>query len=331
MLSIIAATVTGSVVFGAGELIDIIRSALGGAPLPAGIPAGRAGIIVNLRLPRVLLAWIAGAGLSASGAIMQSVLKNPLASSFTLGVSAGASFGAGLVILGSAAIPALAFIPQIASVPLAGFLFSLLSIVVVLRFSSAIDSRLDNTTIILSGMIFSLFINALLTLLSALARQEMNRLVLWQMGSFALKGWQPVMLLFPLVGAGCVIAALFGRQLDILTFGDDEAVSMGVAAPAAKSALIALASVITGCIVSFTGVIGFVDLAVPHLVRRLAGPAHRRLIPLSALTGGAFMVCADLVSRTALPPLDIPVGAITAILGAPLFAWIFFTSGKQKA
>lgn len=280
-----------------------------------------AGIIWSLRLPRVILAFLAGAALSVSGAVMQSVLKNPLASSFTLGVSSGASFGAGLVILGGFTLPLIGFL----TVPAAGFVFSLITVSLVMRFSRAIDPRLENNTIILTGMVFSLFINALLTLLSALTKQEVTRLLFWQMGSFSLKGWEPIFILTPIIAVLFAVLLFFSRELDIMTFGDDEATAIGVNVKFHKRILIALASVLTGCTVSFVGIIGFLDLVVPHIGRKILGPGHRALLPFSILAGGSFMVLADLLARTAIPPLDLPVGAITALLGAPFFAWIYFS------
>lgn len=267
------------------------------------------------------MAFLAGAALSVSGAVMQSVLKNPLASSFTLGVSSGASLGAGIVILGAFSLP---FIGAF-TVPIAGFIFSLIAVFGVMRFSRVIDPRLENNTIILAGMIFSLFINALLTMLSALSKQEMSRLLFWQMGSFSLKGWEPLVILTPILLVLTLVIQFFSRELDIMTFGDDEATAIGVPVSRNKRILIALASVLTGCTVAFVGVIGFLDLAVPHMVRKIFGPSHRTLIPFTVLAGGSFMVLADLLARTVIPPLDLPVGAITALLGAPFFAWIYFS------
>lgn len=293
--------------------------------LPVSVSAGETGIIWSLRLPRVFLAFLAGAALSVSGAVMQSVLKNPLASSFTLGVSSGASLGAGLVILCGLTLPfAGAF-----AIPLAGFIFSVLAIFAVMRFSRAIDPGLSNNTIILAGMVLSLFINAILTLLSALSKSEINRLIFWQMGSFALKGWTPVLLLAPILAIGILAIYFFARELDIMTFSDDEANAIGVNVKRTRRVLVILSSLITGCTIAFTGVIGFIDLAVPHIVRRVFGPAHRTLIPFSALTGGIFMVLADLLARTAIPPLDLPVGAITAALGTPFFAWVYISSRRK--
>lgn len=327
VLVVITATGTGSVFISPAESIAILANKMTGLALPENISPAFSGIIWSLRFPRVLLAFIAGAALSVSGAVMQSVLKNPLASSFTLGVSSGASLGAGLVILGGIALPAAGFL----TVPAAGFVFSLLAMIAVMSFTRAIDPRLENNTIILTGMVFSLFINAVLTLLSALSKQEINRLLFWQMGSFSLKGWEPVFILAPVLLFGTLAIMFFSRELDIMTFGDDEATGLGVPVKRNKRILIALASVLTGCTVSFVGVIGFLDLAVPHMIRRVFGPSHRILIPFSVLAGGSFMVLADLLARTAIPPLDLPVGAITALLGAPFFAWIYFSSRRKPA
>jgi iron complex transport system permease protein len=317
----------GTVYVSPGDALAIVAHKIAGAALPDGINPPIEGIVWDLRLPRVLLAFLAGASLSVSGAIMQSILKNPLASSFTLGVSSGASLGAGLVILAGVSLP---FTGAFA-VPVAGFAFSLLTIAAVMRFSRAVDPRLDNNTIILSGMIVSLFANAILTLLSALSKTEINRLILWQMGSFALKGWTPVLILLPVTIAGTIACVAFARELDIMTFGDDEATALGVPVRRVKKILIAITSILTGTAISFVGVIGFLDLAIPHAARRLLGPAHKSLIPFSALFGGIFMVLADLLARTIIPPLDLPVGAITAVLGAPFFAWIYLASRRKPS
>lgn len=333
VLAVILATGSGSVFIHPGDCATILFHKITGTPGAAGISAIQTGIVWNLRFPRVLLAFISGAALSASGAVMQSVLKNPLASSFTLGVSSGASLGAGLVLMAGLTLPFAGGESGLAgsfTVPVAGFAFSLLTVAAVMRFSRAIDPRLENNTIILVGMVLSLFVNAMLTLVSALSREDMNRLLFWQMGSFALKGWKPVAILAPLV-ALCAFAILrLSRELDIMTFGDDEAVALGVPVKRDKRILIALSSVLTGCTVAFVGVVGFLDLAVPHIARRVLGPAHRALIPFTMLAGGIFMVAADLVARTAIPPLDLPVGAITALLGAPFFGWVFLREGRKR-
>lgn len=329
--ALVLATGAGSVFIPPADCAAIMAHKLFGFTLPASVSAPNEGIIWSLRLPRVLLAFVAGASLSVSGAVMQSILKNPLASSFTLGVSSGASLGAAIVILGADAglswLAALSGFPL--SVPAMGFVFALATIFLVMRFSRAADPSLSGNTIILAGMIISLFVNAMLTLLSAFSKEGINRLVFWQMGSFALKGWAPLAIVVPVTAAGIAAILLRSRELDIMTFPDDEATAIGVDVKKERSALIAIASVLTGCTIAFTGVIGFIDLAVPHMVRRVAGPSHRLVIPFSALSGGILMVLADLVARTLVSPLDLPVGAITAVIGAPFFAYVYLSSRKS--
>lgn len=325
-ICIIIAVKTGSVPISSIDCISIIAHKILGTELSPHIKASSVGIIWNLRLPRVLFAFLAGGALSVSGAIMQSILKNPLASSFTLGISSGASLGAALVILGGTLIPVSSFF----SVPLAGFLFSLLTFFAVMGLSHLADPELENGTIILTGMVLSLFISACLTLLSAFSGKEINRLILWQMGSFALKGWDPVIILLPVVSLTTLVVTFFSKEMDILTFGDQEAQALGVSVKRVKRVLIALSSLLTGCAVSWAGVIGFLDLAIPHAVRRISGPEHRVLLPLSFFAGGVFMTLADLLARTILPPLDLPVGAITALFGAPALGWIYYRSGRKS-
>lgn len=326
LATVILATGIGSVFVPPRECLAIIAHRAFGASLPEWVRPSHVGIVWSLRLPRVILAFLAGAAISVTGAVMQSILKNPLASSFTLGVSAGASFGAALVILG-ASIPLVASIAAFPlSIPAAGLLFSLASIFLVMRFSRAIDPSLSGNTIILAGMVLSLFINAVMTLLSALSKEGINRLVFWQMGSFAVKGWIPVLVVAPVLAICTALILLHSREMDIMAFSDDEAASIGVPVARVRSRLFVLSSALTGCTIAFTGVIGFIDLAVPHMVRRAVGGEHRLVIPYSFLAGGTLMTLADLAARTLIPPLDLPVGAITAVIGAPVFAYIFVTS-----
>jgi len=342
--ALLVGTVSGSIAISPAQIIEVIVTRIIGSQ--SGLPAHIESIIWNLRIPRVLLAWLVGAALAVSGAVMQSVLRNPLASSFTLGVSAGASLGAAFLMMapalfsGPLANPVSAIVLSVITLyntasgplalPVAGFIASLLAMVIVVRLSTLIDPRLSGTVIILCGMVLSLFASALLTLFSALAREEMTRLLFWQMGSFAMKDWIAVKILAPITALGLLLTQIFTKELDILTFGEEQAHSLGVAVQPVKKILIALTSILTGSAIAFVGVIGFLDLVIPHSLRRLTGPAHRLLIPASALAGGGFMVLADLASRTLIQSLELPVGAVTAIIGAPIFAWIFLSSRRGQ-
>jgi iron complex transport system permease protein len=317
--------VIGSVYVSPSSVLSIIAHKLFDIRLPEQVDTTSVSIIWSLRLPRALLAFIVGGALSVSGAIMQSVLRNPLASSYTLGVSSGASLGAGLVILFGITLPFL----QNISLPIMGFVFGLGTILLAISFASRIDRRLDNNTIILTGMVISLFTNAIVTLISAVSREHVQRLIFWQMGSFSLRDWYSVFILFPIALVGILLVTHYNRELDMMTFGEEQAKTMGVNVKKIKWLLLIVAAAMTGSSISFVGVIGFVDLVVPHIVRKIFGSAHKYVIPMSAVLGGAFMVACDLVARTIIPKQELPVGAITAIIGAPFFAYVYFSRRKK--
>jgi iron complex transport system permease protein len=324
--AIIFGIALGSVYVPPGDVLKIVLHKAIGAELPEYIRPSDTAIIWNLRLPRALLAFIAGGALSVSGAVMQSVLRNPLASSYTLGVSSGASLGACIVILYGVTIP----FASMFTLPLMGFVFGLGTILLAISLASRLDGQMENNTIILVGMVFSLFVNAVTTLLSALSRERMQQLIFWQMGSFAAKGWQPVYILAPLVVAGTLFIVHYNRELDMMTFGEEQAKTMGVNLKRVKWILLISSAALTGSAIAFVGVIGFVDLVAPHIIRKLFGASHRYVIPMSALFGGAFMVVCDLAARTIVSPSELPVGAVTAIIGAPFFAYIYFGRRKRK-
>ncbi|MEG2659012.1 MAG: iron ABC transporter permease, partial [Clostridiales bacterium] len=282
-------------------------------------------IIWELRLPRVLLAFLVGGSLAASGTVVQSILRNPLASPFTLGVSSGASLGAGIVIISGVSLAGLGMF----TLPIVGLLFGLLTVIGSVVLAGKIDSNLSNNTIVLIGMVFSLFINAILMSLTAFFRENMEAIVLWQMGSFALKGWQFVLGILPFFCVGIIGLMFYVREMDIMTFGEEQAISAGVETEKVKWILLALTAVLTGSAVAFAGVIGFIDLIAPHVVRKFFGSAHRYVLPMSIIFGGIFMIVADVIARTVIPSAEIPVGVISALIGAPFFAYVFFKKEKS--
>ncbi|MCL2747538.1 MAG: iron ABC transporter permease [Oscillospiraceae bacterium] len=316
----------GSVNIPPGDVLGIIGHEVLGLRLPPDIKPATVTILWNLRLPRVLLAFIAGGALSVSGAVMQSLLRNPLASSYTIGVSSGASLGASFVILYGAAIPIIGAF----ALPFMGFIFGLGTILIAIALASRLDKSMENNTIILVGMVFSLFVNAITTLMAALSKEQMQRLITWQMGSFSMKDWQAVYILAPVLLLGTAFIAHFDKELDMMTFGEDQAKTMGVNLKSVKWTLLVSSAAITGSTIAFVGVIGFVDLVAPHIVRKLFGSSHRLVIPMSAVLGGAFMVVCDLAARTVVSPSELPVGAVTALIGAPFFAYIYFSRRASR-
>ncbi|MCL2165311.1 MAG: iron ABC transporter permease [Oscillospiraceae bacterium] len=323
---ILLGVVLGSVYISLGDTFSIIGHKVFGVQLSEGVKTTAVLIIWTSRLPRALLAFIVGGALSVSGAVMQSVLRNPLASSYTIGVSSGASLGACMVILYGVTIP---FIGPL-TLPLIGFVFGFGTILLAISFATCLDGQMENNTIILAGMVFSLFVNAVTTLMSALSREHMQRLIYWQMGSFSMQGWQPVIIFVPVAILGTLLITHYNRELDMMTFGEQQAKTMGVNLKRIKWILLILSAVLTGSANAFVGVIGFVDLVAPHIVRKLFGSSHRRVIPLSALFGGSFMVVCDLIARTVVSPSELPVGAVTALIGAPFFAYIYFSRRAKK-
>ena len=314
----------GSVYISASDILSVIMNKVFGFQLPNSIDDSLVSILWEIRMPRTFTAFFVGAALSVSGAVIQSLLQNPLASSYTLGVSSGASLGAAIVIVSGVAGAALG----IFLLPLAGFVAGFLTIILVILFSSKLDHNMGNHTIILFGMVFSLFVNACLTLLSTLNSQHMQRLILWQMGSFSGRRWIHVAVLCICSVLGTLFIMRFIRELDIMTFGDEQAMSIGVETGKVKKILLLAASFLTGGAVCFAGIIGFVDLTIPHMVRRIFGSRHKYVIPMSFLLGGAFMSFADMLSRSLMSPREIPVGAVTAFVGAPFFAYVYFKGKK---
>ncbi len=316
----------GSVYISLKDLFGIIGGHITGKGTPEGVEPMMDSIFWTIRMPRAIMAFLVGGALSMSGACMQALLQNPLASSYTLGVSSGASLGAALVLILEISIPVLSGF----MLPFAGFVFGLATVVIALMLTSAIDKSVSNTTVVLIGMVLSLFVNGMMNLLSTLNADHSKQLILWMMGSFSARGWKHCAILFPVCIIGFVCLMLMSRKMDIMSFGDLQAQAMGVDAKKTKIVAILVCSLLTGVSVAFTGVIGFIDLAAPHVVRKIFGPSHKLVIPMSFIYGGAFMALCDFISRTLLSPQEIPVGAVTALIGAPFFAYVFFASRRKR-
>ena len=281
-------------------------------------------IIWMLRLPRVLLGFLIGGALAISGTAVQSVLKNPLASPYKLGVSTGASLGVSIYLLVFQANSIFGMM----TLPLVGFVCAMVTIFSILAFSKKVDPSMNNTTLILMGMVVSLFLNAVITLMLALFRQNMDKVIFWQMGSLALRGWPFVLAILPFFIIGVLGLLRYQNTLDLMTLSDENAKSLGVEVEKVRTKILILSALLTGTAVALSGTIGFIGLVTPHVIRRMTGPNHRLVLPLSILFGGCFLVLADLLARTIISPSELPVGAITAFIGAPFFALIFFRRGK---
>ena len=326
LASLAAGVAVGSVNIPLGDVISILASRLFGAALPERIGAVYPAMVMDMRLPRVLLAFLTGAALAASGTVMQSVLQNPLASPFGLGVSSGAGLGAAIVIVTGLGAGA----GRMFALPAASLALALGTVFFVLWAAGRIDRSLGGVTIVLVGMVASLFFNAVMNMLATLSPSYAQRINLWLLGSFSMREWPSVWVLLPVTGLGLCYFQRYARELDVMSFGQEQAQALGVDLRRCKIGLICAVAVLTGTAVSFVGVIGFVDLIAPHVVRRFFGASHRKTLPASALFGGAFMVLCDLAARTLTPPREIPIGSITALLGAPFFLYIYFSGRRRR-
>lgn len=275
-------------------------------------------IILNIRLPRVLLAMLVGASLALAGAAFQGLLKNPLADPFTLGISSGAAVGAVVVLFFGVTIPFLGSF----TLPIVSISFGFLTLLLVIFFARILQRSMSAETIILVGIIISSFLGSLISLMIALTGEELRQILVWIMGSVAMKGTEYILLILPFFVIGFLLLFMNGRELNALAFGEETARQLGVNVQTRKILILLGASLLTGASVAVSGTIGFVGLVIPHLTRLVWGPDHRHLLPLSMLVGASFLTLADLIARTIVAPTELPIGVITAIIGGPAFALI---------
>ncbi len=272
-------------------------------------------VIIDVRLPRILTAAVVGAGLGMSGAIFQGILLNPLADPYTLGISSGAAFGASLALVLN-----ISFL-SIDIVPLFAFAGAVLTLVAVMYISS-VRGQLSSNNLILAGVIVAAILSAGIGFLKYIADEEVSIIIFWLMGSFASKTWYDVLLTILFVTFGFIVFEFYSRDLNIISLGDQISDSLGVNTKRVKKILLVVASLVTAICVSVSGIIGFVGLIIPHLMRFILGPDNQKLIPASALGGALLLLIADTTTRSLLPH-EIPIGILTSLLGGPFFCYIF--------
>lgn len=296
-------------------LLDGVRGASSVDPLWTSI-------VFDVRLPRILTATFVGFGLALSGTVFQGLLLNPLADPFTLGVSSGAAFGAaltlllGLTFLGPATLPAMAFLGATAT------LFAVIAM-------SGRDGELSPTNLILAGVIISAILSAGISFIKYLADERVATIVFWLMGSFAARTWTHVWLTGAVGMLGFMVCLYHARDLNVMSLGSRSARSLGVETGRTRLLLLAAVSLVSAVCVSVSGIIGFVGLIIPHLMRMIVGPDNRILLPASGLGGALLLLSADTVTRVALPH-EVPIGVLTALIGGPVFCWIFTRSRQER-
>lgn len=276
----------------------------------------KSSILWQIRLPRVILAALIGLLLAISGVILQGILRNPLADPFILGISAGSALGAAAAMALGLQFVFLGMSP----VPLFAFIFSLAAVLVVYKLSQ-VAGKTSPETLILSGVALSAFCSAILSLI-IIVTGNLQAIYFWLLGSLSSANWVNVITVIPYALAGTLIAYFFSKELNALLLGEEMAKTLGVEVENARLILIGAASLMTAAAVSVSGLIGFVGLIIPHWIRLIVGPNHRLLVPISALSGMLLMVIADTISRTVLSPVEIPIGIVMALLGAPFFLYL---------
>ena len=283
-----------------------------------------ANILWNIRMPRVILAGLVGASLAIAGAAFQGLLKNPLADPYTLGISSGASVGAVITLFFGITIPVLG----IFTLPVFSMLGAFATMLGVMGFARLVDRSMKMETIILTGIIFSSFLGSIISLMIALTGEELRQIIGWLLGSVSMRGWEYVTMALPFFVIGSFLMWLNRRELNALGYGEERAKHLGVDVGKRKMMILIGGSMVTGAAVAVSGTIGFVGLVVPHIIRLIWGADHRHVLPLSLLNGAALLIICDLVSRTIIAPAELPIGVITAFIGAPVFAFIFFNQRR---
>jgi len=281
-------------------------------------------ILYDLRLPRTALLALVGAALAGSGSAYQGIFRNPLADPYLIGVASGAGLGAVLAM--SVQWPYTT--TGLMAVPMAAFLGAMLTVLVVYELAR-VGKTLPTTNLILAGVAISSFANALTSFLMLRSTGELRRALVWLMGGAVQTGWESVLAILPYVVIGLGILLINSHALNVMQFGDEQAQQLGIPVQRVRRTVLVAASLTTAAAVSYAGVIGFVGLIVPHIVRLVWGGDYRRVMPLSILGGASFLLIADVVARVVMAPQEIPVGIITALVGAPFFLWIL-RRARQK-
>jgi len=315
-VSILAGVAFGSVGISPVTSVQLFAWKLHLAARPAGVPESTVLILFQLRLPRVLLGALVGAALAAAGTLFQALFRNPMADPAIIGVSSGAALGAILVILagGGAVAGGLA-------IPGAAFLGAVATAFLVYRLAR-LGPSVQVATLLLSGIAVAAIISACISMVMTLSGQDIRSIYFWLLGGLGSASWQRLALAVPFVVLGVALAVSRAGDLNLTALGEERAGQLGLEVEGFKRLMLGTGSILTAAAVSVSGLIGFVGLMTPHILRLVVGSDHRRLLPASILGGASFMILADLAARTAIRPEEIPVGAVTALLGGPFFLYL---------
>ena len=322
-LTMILCICVGSVSISVSDTLTTIWNSVWKLPVPESIAKN---IILNVRLPRVLCVTLAGAALSLCGTAMQGLLRNPLADGSTMGVSSGAALGAVTAMATGFTLPGSSY----GGIMITAMAFAFGSLILILSLAYTLDRSLSTSSIILIGVIFTMFISSIISLIITFASDHTRSLSFWTLGSFSGVNYeQAALLLLALVLCGGILFR-FSPELNAFAIGEDNARHVGVNVKRVKLIILITVSVLIGVCVSISGTISFVGLVMPHIARMLVGPNHKRLLPASLFSGAIFLLLADLISRTILSPIELSIGVITSLVGAVAFVIIFYRTRKAR-
>lgn len=328
-LAVVAASAVGSADISFADSARILASRVPGLKAFIAmeeIKPTHLAILLKIRLPRIFLSALVGAALSVAGVSYQGIFKNPMADPFVLGISSGAALGATLVIVTKVNLSLFG----LSSISIGAFAGALLAAYTVYNVGR-IGNRTPVVTLLLAGIAINYFLSSMISLVMSLNRDQMESIVFWTMGSVSTATWLQIMVAMVPILAGAVYLLTCARDLNALAMGEESAKGIGVDTEKAKKQILVVASVVTAAAVSVSGIIGFVGLVIPHIVRIISGPDHRTLLPFSILSGAIFLVVSDTLARTLVMPAELPIGIITSIFGAPYFLYLLYRNKMRSS
>ncbi len=324
LVALIFSIALGAVFIQPGTIIGILADQLPRVSIFQSWPASFSAIILAVRLPHTVLVALTGAALASSGAAYQGLFRNPLADPYLIGVASGAGLGAVFAMSLNWPTEMLGFY----LIPIGAFMGAIFTVLLVYNLAR-VNGMVPLTTLILAGVAVGSFASALTSFLMLSSDAQIHRAISFLLGGAPMAGWKPVLAALPYMLVGMGMLALFGHALNVLQFGEEEARQMGLNVDRAKTLIIITASLTTAVAVAFSGIIGFIGLIVPHVVRIIWGSDYRRLIPLSIILGSTALLLADMLARIVLAPSTLPVGIVTALAGAPFFLWILRRAKRE--
>ena len=325
LISAVLSIMIGSTTIPLKTIFDVIGASFTGVEAQSDPNGTFSTILFSLRIPHMCLLLLVGAGLAGSGAAYQGLFRNPLADPYLIGVASGAGLGAVAAMTIQWPYTTLGLM----AVPLAAFLVAVAAVAVV-SLMARVGKTIPTTNLILAGVVVGSFCTALSSLLMINASGDLRRALVWLMGGSTQAGWAPVLAVLPYLLIGMAILLALGQPLNVMQFGDEQASQLGIPVTRVRWLTIIAATLTTAAAVAYAGVIGFVGLIVPHIVRLIWGGDYRRLIPLSFLGGASLLLFTDVVARSVIAPQEIPVGIITSLMGAPFFLWLLRRSKSQN-